>query len=499
MINKYVWDLYLRSGGQEIVDFFERNLSQELSDSYAEEIARLQRVYCAAASIVEETKSQLSNLYEDIAALELEPIDEEAQNAEEKYFDSIDDIFASLLKQEFECNSIKEQFDVFSSWIAEFSTRLSIFYPGIFVPYYYLANYNVLTLISDAFDIKLLELPKKSAYRARIWHYVELCKVFYHFRKENQLSPYELCAFLYDFAPHYVGGIDSYIIKDLPSPKAAFFVGGGGDNDDAEAENDQEMITRWQCSPDIRAGDMVVMYLRTPISSISSVWRSMSVGFIDPFFYYYRCCFIGNPVKIPRIPLQEIKEDPVLGKMPIVAKNMQGINGVELKPSQYNYIVAGSGIPLPKLEYVSPDNSNHPENEKAVEEKLIIPLLKLLGYSETDYVRQMYIAIGNHNHALIPDFVINPKSAGGHYSGFAIIEAKRSITSEKMLDEVKTQARSYAKQLGTQYSIIASMEKIWVTSSKDDYSQTIYEQTWEELKEADTFYALDKLIGMRNI
>ena len=357
----------------------------------------------------------------------------------------------------------------------------------------------MLTLIAEAFSINLPALPKKADYKARIWHYVELCKVFWQFREENQLSFYELCAFLYDFGPSYVGGIDSYIIRDIPAPKAAFFVGGGGDNSDAEAENDEKLIERWQCSPDTRAGDLIVMYLRTPISSISSVWRSLSVGFIDPFFYYYRCTFIGNPKKLPRISLHEIKTDPILGAMPIVAKNMQGINGVELKPSEYNYIAKKSGAELPLLEYVVPGKSSHLENEKAVEETLIKPLLDRLGYSEAEYVQQMYIEIGNHNHALIPDFVLHPKSNGGHYSGFAIIEAKRSIISVKQLEEVKVQARSYAKLLGTAYSVIASMEKIWITSAKDDYSKTIFEQSWENLSEGDIFFALERIIGNRRM
>ena len=393
--------------------------------------------------------------------------------------------------------SDKMVFDVFSCNIASYSTIFSIDYPGLFVPYFFFATYNVLTMIADTFGIELPEIPKKSDYRARTWHYANLCKSFYQFRIENHLSYYEFCAFLYDFAPHYIGGIDSYIIKDLPNPKAAFFIGGAGNNEDAEAENYSEEISYWQCNPDTRVGDMIVMYLRTPISSISSIWRSQSVGFIDPFFYYYRCTFIGMPVKIPRITIQEIKTDPILGKMPMVAKNLQGINGVELKPSEYNHIVERSGIDVPKLEYASPKSSLDYENEKEVEERLVKPLLKRLGYSDTDYVQQMYIEIGNHNHALIPDFVLNPISSSGHYSGFTILEAKRSIITQKQLEDTKTQTRSYAKLLGTRYAVIASMEKVWVMSASDDYTDAIFEEPWPALSDADTFYKLEKLIGQR--
>ena len=130
-----------------------------------------------------------------------------------------------------------------------------------------------------------------------------------------------------------------------------------------------------------------------------------------------------------------------------------------------------------------------------MEDKLIKPLLAKLGYSDDEYTQQLYIEIGNHNHALIPDFVLLPKHAHGHASAFAVVEAKKTIPNEKFLEETKTQARSYANLLKTKYSAIASQEKVWVTSSKDDYASTIYEATWEELKDPDRFFILEKLIG----
>lgn len=340
-----------------------------------------------------------------------------------------------------------------------------------------------------------LPLPAKSDYKGRVWHYANICKALYSFRIENGLTLYELCAFLYDFAPKYIGGISSYIIKDLPTPKSAYFIGGDGRNEDAVAEDNPQNITRWQCSPDTRAGDMIVMYLRTPISAISSIWRAQSVGFIDPFFWYYRMTYIGIPIKIQRIPLPQIKADVIFGKMWIVKKNMQGINGVELMPSEYNHIVDLAGQEIPRLEYVMEVGDDEYPNEKAVEEKLIKPLLKKMGYSENEYMQQMYIEIGNHNHALIPDFVLKPQRSNGHQSGYAIIEAKRSIKNAKQLEDAKGQVRSYAKQLRAKYSAVASMEKICVMSSQDDYTEEIFSETWGSLSDSDTLYRLKKLLG----
>lgn len=132
------------------------------------------------------------------------------------------------------------------------------------------------------------------------------------------MTPYQFFAFLYDFAPKYVGGYDSYIIKDLPQAKAADFI--GGSKDDVFLLDDMDYPTPWQCSPDTDAGDNIVLYLRSPISAIDSVWRSISVGFNDPFFYYYRCTYIDNCSHINRISLNQLRKDPVLKELPIVRK-----------------------------------------------------------------------------------------------------------------------------------------------------------------------------------
>ena len=92
---------------------------------------------------------------------------------------------------------------------------------------------------------------------------------------------------------------------------------------------------------------------------------------------------------------------------------------------------------------------------------------------------------------------VHPQSASGHYSGDIILEAKRSISGAKQLLEVKTQVRSYAKLLGARFSVIASQEKVWVMSAKDDYTECLYENSWESLSDADAFYMLNQFIGNR--
>lgn len=159
------------------------------------------------------------------------------------------------------------------------------------------------------------------------------------------------------------------------------------------------------------------------------------------------------------------------------------------------YLVKKNKAKAKTLEYVETKSDGEYTCEKDVETKLITPLIQKLGYDEKDYKQQMYVEIGNHNNTLIPDYVLLPNERRGFASGFAIIEAKRSIPSKEKLDDVMVQARSYAKLLTAKYCVVASQEKLWVTDSKDGFDNIVMEATWEQLNDSDIFYDLRKLLG----
>ena len=467
MLNKYIWQLYLDAGGEKTVKVFEDNFTKGMKKEYVDMITELHRIYHVSDSILDDERKQLNDLCKYLWVSYDSPF-------------LLTDLYDRLINGS---RTDSQAFDELSWSIAYFSTLFSYFCPDIYVPYYFKFNYNVLEMIAEAFGIELPKIPKKVDYKGRFFFYEDICHALHDFRRKNELTPYELYAFLYDFAPKYIGGVDSYIITDLPEPKAAYFI--GGSKDDSFLENNEEHITPWQCNPETKAGDMIVMYIRTPISAIDSVWRSCSVGFNDPFFYYYRCTYISNPKSINRIGLNDMKKDDVLGKLPIVRKNMQGVNGVELKPSEYARILKLGKCKAQAIKYTSDISDNTFCTEKDVEEKIIKPLLKQLGYSETDYVQQLYIEIGNHNHALIPDFVLLPKKKQNGFAAFAVIEAKLSVTKEKELSEAKKQARSYAKLLNAKKISVISKEKIWIFGDKDDFEKCVFEHTIHDLTDDD--------------
>ena len=508
MFNSYVWDVYLKAGGNNVVDMFRQNLKEEMSQDYINKIKNLHWVYLPDEKILDLEVVQLQDVKDFIQQRKIDngnDIDDNSitQNAEsentvdghELTMEVLSDIYLWL--NDNGESTEKKTFIEFIDSLAYYSTIFAIDYPELFVPYYFQFNFNILESIASEFGIELPPIPIKKDYKGRFFYYGEICNALKDFQKKNGLDDYELCAFLYDFAPKYVGGSSSYIIDEdkLPAAKSAFFIG-SSKKDSFYTEN-AGAVTMWQCNPDTRAGDMIVMYLLSPDSAVSSVWRSRSVGFNDPFFYYYRCAYIGNPVQIQKVSLDQMRKDNVLADMWILRKNMQGLNGVELKPSEFNRILDLAKADVPRLKYDIPDNDSEFNRERDVENKLVKPLLERLDYTVSDYVQQLYIEIGNHNHALIPDFVLLPSKSHGRQIAFAVLEAKLSITNQKQLEETITQARSYAKLLGAKYQMIASKEKMWLFSEEDDFAKDIFSADWSGLHDPDKFLQLYKLVGKK--
>ncbi|WP_300708089.1 hypothetical protein [uncultured Desulfovibrio sp.] len=486
MFNAYIWKNYLRAGGSDIVSTFENNLVSSVSDEYIKMVSRLRKIYCPDRRVIKQSCQQLRDLARDIKD-DFYLI----ENGIYTITSAIEHIFENMLTAN--NGSDHDAFLEFSESIDYFTSFLAMELPEFFIPWYFKYNFNFFMMIAREFGIELPHIPAKKDYRGRFFYYGELCKSLSIFREKHALSPYELCAFLYDFAPNCIGGKASYIITSLPEPKHAFLI--GGSQDDIFLTNDTDQVVCWQGNPDSLAGDMAIMYLRSPVSAIDSLWQIVSIGFNDPFFYYYRCVYIKKVKAIKRMSLKQLRQDEIFGRLSIVRKNMQGVNGVEIPPSAYNYLLELSFCDLPRLQFFGGKEHADCRSEREVEDKLIKPFLEKLGYAKEEYQQQLYIEIGNHNFALIPDFVILPVFFHDHYSAYFLLEAKLSITSAKQLASAKKQAGSYARQLGAAYCVVASQQGIWVSSAHDGYQQDVIKFSWAELGNEDNFSQLFKLIG----
>lgn len=502
LFSPYIWQLYLSAGGTGTVRQFEAFFRDGVTQGYIRLIRTLRGGYQPDELQLQLDSSQLEDLMHDQEdGPDSDSPGTASKNAKDDSLAAPEDIreWGAALYRQF-CDACGEDakgaFAEFSGGLVYYSTLFALADPDRFVPYYFAYNYNVLQMVADAYGINLPAMPHKSDYYGRFYHYEKVCGALQEFRRENGLSAAGLCAFLYDFAPKSIGGVSSFIIPEesLPEARSAFFIGSA--RTDLFFTEDPAAVTPWQCSPDTRAGDWIVMYLTSPDSAAGYIWRSCSVGFVDPFFYYYRCAYICHPVKIRPVTLDRMRHDRILHQMNIVKKNMQGVNGVELRPREYNRIVTlgkKETLCLPVEEALEVDGCS---TERDVEERIIKPLLARLGYAPEDYVQQLELRFGNQNRGLIPDFVLLPDRRGLHTRAFAVVEAKRSITLPQQLADALSQVRSYAKQLSAAWAAVVSREKLWLYTAGDDYEKPLLELRVRDISDDDLF-ALRKHIGRR--
>ncbi len=365
-----------------------------------------------------------------------------------------------------------------------------------FAPEYFFPNlieYQALNFyrIADTFNLELPPVPKKSDHKARCMYYWELCEVFYKFRTENNLNPSEFCAFLYDYAPNFIPNNDG----EMPQASQVWMIGGKVN----EIDHIDERFVFWQGNQDTRRGDILIHYETSPVSAITHIWQAATDGMIDPFYHYYGCTYITNRNDIPHITLDEIKSDRYFSSHPLVKKNFQGVNGWPMSASDYNRILMilerkGCDISkFPRLFTPAIEMRDDIKVERDVEVFLLEPLLAQMEI--TDYQRQVSLKFGRTDRG-IPDYILHAKEKNGDISAGVIIEAKYHMKTPLETHEAFEQARSYAYNLRAHTLVLCDKVHIMVYEIKDgNFDRQKYTTfQWEELKNADKFIKLKRLL-----
>lgn len=496
-VNSFLWNNYLNTSGKKTVKLFENLLDIDiLVENYSsikKDLNNLYHVYDKSNNNINECFETLDEYAETFFILEF--------NKEYSITSALEDLHNNL--ENFDINTDYDKFSEFESFIECYSLALSIDLSELFVPWFFKYSFNIFQDICDYFEIGLdfSKIPAKSDYRGRFMYYGDLCEALYDFRIENNFSSAELCAFLYDYAPKVVISEKTSVMKIALEPRNAYFIGSPNDEDFFDSIN-SDSISFWQANPDTQAGDALVMYVRSPISQIKYIWRAITPGFIDPFFWYYRCTYISKPIKIDGMTIKELKTDPVTKNEPIVRKNMQGVNGTPIRPSVYNHILdickTDNKEKLPYIKYALELKTNQElNNERDVEVILLEPMLEKLGYKKEHWCRQMVTKMGRRERE-IPDYVIFPVYTPGKERGKIVLEAKHSIPNKKQLETDRRQVASYGKTLLSEYVALVSKEGVYLYSKDDNFDDCIYNCSWTELKEnKDCFNKLYKYIGYK--
>ena len=163
-MNEYVWNLYLKSGGQAVVDMFRRNLTEEFTKEYVEAVKDMHSYYCASRNKVDDTSEQLMALVEELSKDDGMDTSDEAADEEYDIEAILDDVWF-----DYSADSDKDN-SVFASFIGGMdytSTLLAVLYPEYMVPYYFVINYNVREKVAGSCDMKLPPSPAKKDYKDR--------------------------------------------------------------------------------------------------------------------------------------------------------------------------------------------------------------------------------------------------------------------------------------------------------------------------------------------
>ena len=352
-------------------------------------------------------------------------------------------------------------------------------------PYLFIQHFYKLQEIAEIFEIPLPPLPGKTQHLERCLYYPLLSKALYEFREEYHLNKEEFCTFLYGFAPRF---LSKFMYNTLPAPNRVFLV--GASKEDTEncllGKIPKETVMLWQGSEEIEPGDIVIVYETAPYSRIGSIWRAMTVGFDDPFHYYPGKVFLTNPIKVPYITFNELQKNPVWREIGLVKAHMQGINGrlcslkgyEELKKMWKKKGFDSKKLPTPPA-YTTFYNANL-QNEKDVEEQLLEPFLKKIGFKENEWRRQLPIKMGRGFH-YYPDYALHVSGKDGDSKADFIWEAKYRIPTKRQEKIDYLQAKSYAIRLQSYGFGLVSMEGIKIYLKENDFSfEKALHFSWED-------------------
>lgn len=515
-MNKNFWELYKKAPDfQKVIDLFDPDVEDQFEG--CKDILELASKKWGGQPFDTSFWGTYEIIFCNLLKEELLPKDEESWT-KEKYthfveefelrdFSVSEDGVINLFSDDKALKLPKNKYRAKASLIEPLSLWLYYQY-NFFKPMLLPHRFDIIQRNCDVLGIDIPEVPNSNNYKAYLMYYYDICEVWNKFQDENELTDAEFCACLYDFATMYS---EETTKEELPTPTNVWLTGASGEDFEFLDSKDDDFESVWACNERTRRGDIVVIYCKSPRSYIHSIWRAKSGGIFNPFDYYHCRTTVCDGTIIPQISYNDLKADKYFSQVPIVRKNLQGINGVSLTAEDYAQLQrlikekGGNTDILPKLF----DNNGYKfegignGKEKDVEEKILIPALEKLGYKDSDWTRQLKLKKGRKE-SEIPDFVFFARGDKHFEVAPFIIEAKLDMSSVVERRKAFNQCRSYAQSLHSVYMGICDKERIIIYRADEEgnynYSNPIFEKSWAAIFGDNTIGAdLKKIIGRENI
>lgn len=510
-MNKDIWDLYKNSDrGKEAISIFAPfNNETDYLDLRVIKIFEKYNEYFGG--------SDLEDYFVDNCLLVIDNIQlneffiDENESSSDYFVRLVDNIEMYIVDEDSEGNLSKREdglligrknYRALCSILSEVSLALYFNWDNTFFPILFREQFDVFMKSLDVLGIPMPELPAKSDKRGRLLLYNELNNNIKEFSKKHKLTLEETCACIYDFALMLID--DDKTESGMPKPTSVWLTGGSKGDYKSFLENpvkgDKSV---WTCNENTKRGDIIIIYVLYPYSCIQSIWRADIDGVYTPFNYYNSRTRVTDGILTPKITLKELKKDPYFSKLPITRKNFQGVNGVEFSTKDYKRLLSlfeKKGFDTSKLPQLYNPNIKinvDLKNEKDVEENLLIPLLERLGYSKSDWVRQLVQKTGRKE-KVIPDFVFMPTGEIYFQNAPMVIEAKYDLASNIERMRAYNQALSYARIMNSFIFGICDKNKLLVFKKEKGAFKRfspIIEEYWQNINNEATFNSLMKVIG----
>ena len=514
-MNKNIWNLYKNSdNGKEAIALFTFDSENDNLETKAIEIFQKYCEFLGGTKVEDYFLDNCFLIIDNIFAAKL--FIEENEDAIDYFTRLVANLEIFFVEENSEGDLIRmdserplifqKDYKTFCAILPEISLVLYLYGVLFFFPILFRVQFDVFMKILDVLNIPMPELPAKADKKGRLLLYNDLSKNILKFTNENHLSREETCACIYDFA--FMLLEDDNNKFEMPAPTNIWLTGGSKKDYNTFLENPVEGAKSvWTCHENTKRGDIIVMYVLSPYSCIQSIWRADIDGVYTPFDYYNSRTRVTNGVVVPHVTLNELKSDPYFSQLPITRKNFQGVNGVQFSATDYKElqrILKDKGFDvsvLPQLYKPDLEFAVHLKSEKDVEEKLLIPLLGKLGYSETDWTRQLSQKAGRKEKA-IPDFVFLPKGETYFQNAPMVIEAKFNMSSNIERTKSYNQALSYARLMKSTVFGICDKDRLIIYIEKNDYFDRfspVFEKHWQSINDVEIFRQLKLLIGKETI
>lgn len=510
--NNYVWNIYKKSKeGQEAIKRFKnpgpRRFQKELAtDDFEEYVVQIHEKYVKEMG-AEMIHFHITTVVRDYASkYQFKNLEKAAD-----FYESIVEKGIPLIAKNRKGKLVnicdfggQESQNDFYDCVEYVSFGLYFAHPEYFTPYRFRTRFNVFQEICQEFNIPIPAIPGKNNKNERSLYYIKINQSLFEFRTGYGLSPYEMCAFLYDFAPNFIKDIQD---EEVPVPSKVWLITANPVCDFDIIDNaKKDTVSCWGGNLYTRRGDLLLMYEPSPRSCIQSIWRATTDGFIDPFFHWHATIQIGSPIKTAPVTFKDMKEHPLLSQKGAIKGHLQGSSGKPFSVEEYQAILdimkrKGQDISLlPKIDIIDYLPSIELEDERSVEVNLIEPFLKKLGFRENDWVRQIPIKMGRGERNY-PDYVFGANTKRGEESAKMVLESKFQLSTHREFTDAYYQTKSYALRLQSKVMVMASKEGVWVfPRERDSFNIVTYiHKNWNELNHPDVFHDVLLKIGRKNI